>query len=474
MRRSLTSLVLIACAIGRSSADGAVTIVPLVRVGDILPGIGAVTLIESVSVNDNGDWSVEVDTDQANTLTDAVVIVNGAVAFREGQALLTPPGTTMGAFDSVFLSPTGLIGWDLGIGGGVPANLNSGLFVGASVVIRESDLCTAAGLTPNSPYMSFAESRLDGSDRLFFVGAVDDPAIPSTSDRVIVRVDGASNGASHTETLIAKEGDVLPGQSEAVVDFGNGPENVAINGVGDVVYSASLTGSTTSNGALYRNGTLIAQKGGPSSIAGRNYANIGTATRVDVNDAGHVLFAVTLSGDPASDLALVKDGLVYVREGDTPGKLPGVTITGFGTAPVRLDNSDRAIWYASLSGATATNAALFRDQEVVAQKGVTTIEGQTLTSLASTTSTGGISRGFWASPNGTHVIFRGVLNGTTAGAFLATFDDPHGPDFTNDGVVNGADLAVMLGGWGTGAADLNGDGTTNGADLAILLGSWSF
>jgi hypothetical protein len=45
-------------------------------------------------------------------------------------------------------------------------------------------------------------------------------------------------------------------------------------------------------------------------------------------------------------------------------------------------------------------------------------------------------------------------------------------DFDNDGDVDGADLAVLLGGWGGPAGDLNGNGTTDGADLAVLLGAW--
>jgi hypothetical protein len=51
-------------------------------------------------------------------------------------------------------------------------------------------------------------------------------------------------------------------------------------------------------------------------------------------------------------------------------------------------------------------------------------------------------------------------------------------DLNCDGVVNGADLGVLLAGWGECAgalcpADLNGDGVVNGADLGILLASWS-
>ncbi|MFO0827758.1 MAG: M12 family metallo-peptidase [Phycisphaerales bacterium] len=46
-------------------------------------------------------------------------------------------------------------------------------------------------------------------------------------------------------------------------------------------------------------------------------------------------------------------------------------------------------------------------------------------------------------------------------------------DLNGDGHVNGADLGILLGAWGSPAADLNGDGTTDAADLAILLGAWT-
>lgn len=48
-------------------------------------------------------------------------------------------------------------------------------------------------------------------------------------------------------------------------------------------------------------------------------------------------------------------------------------------------------------------------------------------------------------------------------------------DINGDGIVNGFDLAIVLGFWGTSdpKADLNGDGVVNGADLAIVLGYWT-
>jgi hypothetical protein len=48
-----------------------------------------------------------------------------------------------------------------------------------------------------------------------------------------------------------------------------------------------------------------------------------------------------------------------------------------------------------------------------------------------------------------------------------------GPDLDGNGVVDGSDLAILLGSWGgTGSADLDGNGVVDGGDLAQILGSW--
>jgi hypothetical protein len=50
-----------------------------------------------------------------------------------------------------------------------------------------------------------------------------------------------------------------------------------------------------------------------------------------------------------------------------------------------------------------------------------------------------------------------------------------GPDLDGNGSVDAADLAILLGAWGSSdpTRDLNADGTVDAADLALLLGSWS-
>jgi hypothetical protein len=47
-------------------------------------------------------------------------------------------------------------------------------------------------------------------------------------------------------------------------------------------------------------------------------------------------------------------------------------------------------------------------------------------------------------------------------------------DFNGDGVVNGADLTLLLNAWATlsDTIDLDGNGVIDGADLTILLSEW--
>jgi hypothetical protein len=67
-----------------------------------------------------------------------------------------------------------------------------------------------------------------------------------------------------------------------------------------------------------------------------------------------------------------------------------------------------------------------------------------------------------------------------SGVYIAYADLDKGipGDLNDDGVVDGADLLILLSQWGKCddpndcPADLNNDGTVDGADLLILLSNW--
>ncbi|MSR41855.1 MAG: hypothetical protein EXS10_08160 [Phycisphaerales bacterium] len=61
---------------------------------------------------------------------------------------------------------------------------------------------------------------------------------------------------------------------------------------------------------------------------------------------------------------------------------------------------------------------------------------------------------------------------------LAAVRGPSAPplnpaDLNGDGVVDGADLAMLLNNWGgTGVGDVDGSGIVDAADIAALLNAW--
>ena len=63
----------------------------------------------------------------------------------------------------------------------------------------------------------------------------------------------------------------------------------------------------------------------------------------------------------------------------------------------------------------------------------------------------------------------------SAAAFLSIRAPGCPADLDGDGQVDAADLAILLGGWGSSGAsagDLDGSGSVGGSDLALLLGAW--
>jgi hypothetical protein len=74
-------------------------------------------------------------------------------------------------------------------------------------------------------------------------------------------------------------------------------------------------------------------------------------------------------------------------------------------------------------------------------------------------------------------INRATLGAPSSGSVISWIVDPGTTvpgDLNGDGVVDGADLGILLSNWGgSGLGDLNGSGLIDGADLGSLLSAWS-
>lgn len=427
MPRNLVML----CAVlglGAGTALGAYPVIPLVLDGGnvtLLNGTGAVTAVDYVQVNNAGEWFVEVDTDYAVGDEDGALLrgyqFNPYFSyFMEYEPLSTPPGTRVGSFDSNILNNAGNASFNLFLDGATTST-DSGVFFNKNIVIQESNISTAPQFSAGTPYIGWFETRLNDNNQILMMASVDDPAIATTVDRAIVRIDNP--GGVFTETVIAKEGDELL-TGRFVSDFGTDPHKWAFNNSAEVMYFADLDGDTTTDGTIWINSSLIAQEGSPAPIAGRNWSML-SSTQLDMNNSGDYVHSGSMDGDSTTNSIIVKNGQKFIQEGDTLPDIAGWTFTSFGSsAPVCIDESGNILWYGDWNDPDTTrDKGLFLNDELIVQEGVTLIEiapGD----FRVVDTIRGITEGFAFSDNGEWVIFRGVLEGNIDGAFLIYVPEP--------------------------------------------------
>jgi hypothetical protein len=393
------------------------TIHPLVVEGDVVPGMGQVTRIDNIAVLNADQWLVEVDTDHADTDADGALLNSAGLVFREGQALTSPVGASLDSFDSIRFDSFGRVGYNFFLDGTAGTTDDSGVYSGSSLLVQEGASSISPALTPGSPYRGFfdvkADSQAGGSLSLLLLATVDDPIIPSTVDQVLVSlVTGAGGGTLVAEEMIAKEGDILPGQTEAIATFGTAPHSSAYAGPGLEMFFADLLGDTATDGVIYLGSTLLAQEGSASPIAGRAWASL-SSPELDVTESGAYAFSGSLSGDVASNLLIVRNGVAFVQEGDSLPDINGFALTSLGTGPLSLSNTGDLLWYGDWDDPdTDRDTGLFLNGDLLVQEGVTTVAGSTIDSLR------GIQDGYFLSEDGQHVIFDALLLDGREGAFL--------------------------------------------------------
>ena len=420
MRTSLTgrALTLAACLLGPALPIGAQTIVPLVVEGDVVVGVGAVTRIDNLAINDLGEWIVEVDTDHANADADGALIRGGALWVREGDPLGAPAGAPVGSFDSIILTTAGEVSQNLFLDGTAGSFDDSGVYYNAALVIQESAVSTAAGFTAGTPYIGFFETRLNDANQILIVASVDDPAIPSTVDRGLVIAQVTSAGALVSETLLYKEGDALPGQTDTVVDFETGAHEIALNDAGQVLFGAQITGDPARDHVIYVDGTLIAQEGDPSPVVGRSWSSL-SSPELDLEEHGDYAFSGSLDGDPASNLLIVRAGQKLIQEGDSLPGMSGYAFTSFGSGPIDIADTGDVLWYGDWDDPNLdVDTGLFLNHTLVVQEGVTQVGGVLIDTLR------GVQDGYALSDNGLYMVFEAILQDGREGVFLIEIGEP--------------------------------------------------
>jgi hypothetical protein len=468
--KAVFAVIILFAGITAAFAGSGVTIQALVLEGDNVPGVGNITRIDNLAINDHGDWIVEADTDQANTIADQVYLRNGVLYFREDQPLAMPPGATISSIDSINLNNSLNSGWNFFLRNTGGTNNDSGVYLNGDLVRQEGTISGSPAFSPNTPYIGFFDVKINNQNQMSVIASIDDIAIPTTVDRAIVRLDPDPMGG-YVEIVLAKEGDILPGQVDSVADFGTGPHASAFNDNGDVLYFADLNGLTTTDGTIYLNGTLIAQEGQASPIDGRSWLTLSSA-RVGLNNAGDYVHTGMLSGDTASDSIIVGNSGVVAQEGTSLAAIGGTfTFTGFGTGPVHIGDNGNVLWYGDWNDPNLdVDTGLFVNDRLIVQEGVSMVDGVVLDAIASGESA------YALSSDGQWVIFEGTLVGGIDGVFRIHLSQRG--DLNCDGLVNNFDIdpfvLALTNPAGYAAAfpncdinqgDINGDNAVNNFDI---------
>jgi hypothetical protein len=376
-----------------------------------VPGVGSITAIDGIAINDSGNWLIEADTDHANPDADSIVLGIGGLYLREGQGLSLPVGASLDSFGSININASGNSGWNFLLGGTSGTNDNHGLYRNTNLLLQTGAISSAPEFTPGTVYLDFVESKINDHDTILLMAVVDDSAIAGSTDCALVRflLDG---GSVVSERVIAMEGDLLAGQTEVVEELEAGVHSFALNRIGDVLFVADLAGDPARDHTIYLNDTLLAQEGFASPLAGRPWVDL-SGTEVNLNDNRDHVFHGAVAGELATSRLVVKNGEKFRQAGDMIPSIAPHQIVSFGSGPLCISNGAEVLWYGDWDDPDPDiDSGLFVNDELIVQEGVTIVSGRTVDTLR------GVESGYAMSPSGRYVIFEAVLSDGTEGAFL--------------------------------------------------------
>jgi len=390
------------------ATDPAIKVTVVAMEGQAVAGVGNITTISNVAVNNLGETLVEVDTDNPLTDMDGAMLRNGTLYIQEGQGLALPAGASVGSFDTVNLNNVGNSGWNFFLDGTTGTSDDSGIFFNTSLLIQESTIATAPQFSPGTPFIGFFECKINDDDQILVLGTVDDLNISSSVDQFLMTLDTLGN-----QSVYLKEGDQVPGAPGVFVStFGTTPHNFDFNNAGDVLTFIDSDAATTVDGFIVKNGTIIAREGDPAPVTGRNWSSL-SSPELSLNDQGGYVFSGSLDGDSATNLIIVRDGEKFRQEGDTLPAFAPFQITSFGTAPILAagassgDSFFDVFWYADWDDPDTTrDTGLFLDEKLLLQEGVDQVGGIDIEDVR------GIQDGYAISDDGRYLIVRLNLVGS--------------------------------------------------------------
>ena len=442
---------------------------------------------------------------------------NNYITYRGGDAYPVGTGVTMSvsagspqyvnndgnALVSATLTGTGVITT------GVTSNNSAVMWMGPSgksVVIRKGD--AAPGFTDGTVFQPDTFGMSCNGNNVVLTGKLAAASGITTSNDTVYLTNAWGNGLE----IFARKGSPIPGYPtlnfQSLVTATTAPITFAQHPLmndASIVFRTSLGGSgatlSLNDSATFsaKNGvfTMLLRKGDSvPGISGLVFSSTGSGSVMN-NNGMYAYEGILMNADGtsitdstigSSFLGVRKaNGTVVVlaRALDAIPGISGATYAGIsGSSSVCISDSGVVVFANAFNLGATSNVGIFAWDEVtglrvIAKSGDTNFTGTACNQLTLIGGTGvsgnGINTGLNAA--GQLVLRAGdSVNSINTIAKIDLGSTPCPADLNGDGVVNGADLAALLGAWGpcvgSCPADLTGDGAVGGDDLGVMLGAW--
>jgi hypothetical protein len=384
--------------------------VPLAVEDDLIEGAGPVNYVYDVDLTVDGRWLAHLDTNFQSS-QDRVILTNTGTILQEGQALPSPMGASIGTIEEYDTNLADDLAAICTIAG-VPAGLGSqGVLRNGELLVRTGDLTQAAGFGPGTIWTYFYEVEVNDSDQVQLLVSVDDPAVPGTIERALVRLDLDGGGQIMSETVIRKVGDTVTGSPVPIGGFWTSDNNLALGENGDSLWMAYLGGN--SHGVVVLNGDIIVESGTESPVANHSWNGIGGASSVAMAPNGDMAYTGSIHGASISGHLIVKNGSAFQWEGKTLPDISPYVLTEFENVAIKMTDDGRIAWYGEWSDPdTGRNSGIFLDDQLVVQEGVTQVGDSVVQEFED------IHYAMDVAADGQSLIFEATLVDGTEGAFL--------------------------------------------------------
>ena len=450
-----------------SGDDQPFTITPLVLEGDYVTDDRTVIAINKVAINNFGEWIVEARTDGFFDCID-VLLRGGKMILNECGTLDEPEGATIFNFGSVNINNSGNSVLEIDF---LANDSFQGIYVNTDLLLKDGDISTAEDFIPGTTYKSFFGIKVNNNNPPQILVNTEVEVADNYELDALVIITPMADGHGITETVVAKTGDILPGQTEPIISIINYYSGLyAMNDAGDVMFGALLENPDWFY-VVYINGMLVAEDEGPSPIKGRNWNRLGVRANVDINNRGDYVLQGGIDGDSASNVLIARNGKKLVQEGDVLPGTNGAPIRPAFFLPVLINDLGQVLWQGLWDNPDDDSVlkGLLLDLNFLIREGVPTQEGFVFKSIAP----GIFSQIYAMSDNGRYIIFQAILQDGTDGAFLIDFGAPCPWDLDDNGFVGTSDLLELFTQWGTdGSADFDDNGYVGTSDLLILFANW--